>query len=47
MSGSVRKRATTVIAIITSAPTANGSGATKNHAASTSELAFDSSCPVG
>ncbi len=47
MSGSVRKSTTTVIAIMISAPQANGSGATKNQDASTSELAFESSWPVG
>jgi hypothetical protein len=33
--------------IITTAPQAKGSGATKNQDASTSELALLSSCPVG
>ncbi len=36
--------AITIIAIV---PTAIGSGAIGDHAASTSELALDSSCPVG
>ena len=43
MSGSVSTRDTTVMAIMTSAPTAKGSGETKNQAASTSEFALESS----
>ena len=43
---SVRNSETSAAAIITIVPTANGSGAIGTNAASTSELAFDSSVPV-
>ena len=44
---SVKSICTIAITIIASVPTAIGSGAIGAHAASTSELALDSSSPVG